>query len=143
MWRPPVLYVEDEETDVFFVRLAFDKAGIRNPLKVLPNGELAIRYLAGTDEFADRGEHPLPCLVLLDLNLPIRSGFEVLQWIREHPELSGVKVLIFTSSAQASDLERARKLRADEYIVKPSCQTELRELIRGIWLRWLNSAPLM
>ncbi len=65
----PVLYVEDEQTDIMLARLAFDRLGIGHPLQAVTNGEKAIDYLAGTGPYGDREQYPTPCLVLLDLNL--------------------------------------------------------------------------
>src|SRR6476620_10545610 len=81
MFLCPILYVEDEENDVLFMRRALAESGIPNPLHVVPDGKQAIAYLRdATDE-----NHP--CFVLLDLNLPLASGFEVLAWIRQQPNL--------------------------------------------------------
>jgi len=63
-----VLYVEDEETDRFFMEMAFQKAGIAQALRTAVNGKEAIDYLSGTGPYADRSRHPLPGLVLLDIN---------------------------------------------------------------------------
>ncbi len=76
-----VLYVEDEEGDLFFMQAAFRKAGIGQALRSVGNGREAIDYLAGSGPYADRERHPLPTMVLLDLNLPLISGFEVLEWL--------------------------------------------------------------
>ena len=80
-----VLLVEDSEDDVFFMRLAWEKAGVSNPLQVVQDGQQALDYLAGAGKFVDRQEYPLPCLVLLDWKLPYLMGVEVLKWIRQQP----------------------------------------------------------
>ena len=77
-----ILLVEDCAEDASLVQAAFKKWGINNPVRVVPDGEQAVDYLSGKAGFADRSQHPLPCLAILDLNLPTLSGFEVLQWIR-------------------------------------------------------------
>src|SRR5687767_8914254 len=96
----PVLYAEDEDNDAFLMHRAFAKAGVANPLKIVPDGAAAIRYLSGTGEFRDRTQHPSPCLLLLDLNLPRQSGLEVLQWARAQPPLQGLPIVMLTSSKQ-------------------------------------------
>ena len=83
----PILYVEDEETDAMLLQHVLTKAGIHNPLRTVKDGKAAKDYLAGEGPFADRRAYPLPGLVLLDLNLPYWSGFEVLEWIRQQPGL--------------------------------------------------------
>lgn len=75
-----ILLVEDDPNDVILIQRAFTKAKVVNPLQVVNDGEAAIKYLSGEDPFADRDQHPLPVLILLDLKLPRKSGFEVLEW---------------------------------------------------------------
>jgi CheY-like chemotaxis protein len=113
-----VLYVEDEIDDVFFMERAFVKAGLEHALRWVPDGRQAIAYLAGEQPFT-REEHPLPCAVLLDLNLPQVSGFDVLSWVRARPELQALPVIIFSSSGRREDRERAEKLGATQYLLKP------------------------
>jgi CheY-like chemotaxis protein len=78
-----ILLVEDREDDLFFMRRALKQSGVRNPLHVVSDGAKAIEYLSGLGDFADREEHPLPDLVILDLKMPGKDGFEVLAWIRQ------------------------------------------------------------
>ncbi len=77
-----ILLAEDDENDVTFLRRAFKQAEIVNPLQVVPDGQSAIDYLVGAGEFSDRGQFPLPGLVLLDLKMPRKTGTETLQRIR-------------------------------------------------------------
>jgi CheY-like chemotaxis protein len=133
----PVLYAEDERDDVFFMRYAWELAGIPNPLIDVQDGQEAIDYLAGKGRFSDREKHPLPCLLLLDLNLPGQNGFEVLRWVRQQPELKSLKVVIVSGSNQETDIKTARGLGITDYIVKPSTPNSLVEIIqekRGLWL---------
>jgi CheY-like chemotaxis protein len=134
----PILYVEDEENDALLVQFGFRRAGIRHPILVLPSGLKAQEYLAGTGDYEHR-PHPLPCLVLLDLNLPLLSGLELLDWMKQNPGLATLPVVIFTSSEQARDRERARELGADDYLVKPAGIEELAELARSLDERWLKA----
>jgi CheY-like chemotaxis protein len=129
MSLPPVLYAEDEENDVFLMERAFLKAGVRNPLRTVGDGAAAIRYLQGTAEFADRTLHPLPSLLLLDLNLPRQSGLEVLKWVREQPSLQSMPVVILTSSNQDRDIGSAYTLGANGYLVKPPSSEKLIDMV--------------
>lgn len=126
----PVLYVEDEENDALFMQIAFKRAGIRHPLAVATDGERGLEYLTRD------GDQPPPCLVLLDLNLPRMSGMELLEWIRQQPSLASLPVIIFTSSDQPKDQERAKLLGADDYIVKPADVNQIGEIIRSLLTRW-------
>ena len=125
----PVLYAEDEENDVFLMQRAFTKACVANPLQVVTDGANAIRYLAGGGEFADRERFPMPCLVLLDLNLPRQSGLEVLKWMRERPAFTTMPIVILTSSSQDRDIDSAYVLGANGYLVKPPSPDKLLELV--------------
>jgi CheY-like chemotaxis protein len=128
----PVLYAEDEENDAFLMERAFEKACVSNPLQVVVDGAAAIRYLSGTGEFSDRIRFPAPCLLLLDLNLPRRSGLEVLKWARTQPSLSTLPIVILTSSSQDRDIGSAYALGANGYLVKPPSSDKLIELVTGL-----------
>lgn len=128
----PVLYAEDEDNDAFLMQRAFIKAGVTNPLRIVVDGPAAIRYLAGTGEFSDRTQHPLPCLLLLDLNLPRQSGLEVLKWVRERPDFSDLPIVILTSSSQDRDIGSAYQLGANGYLVKPPSSEKLIDLVMGL-----------
>src|SRR6266542_720345 len=129
MPSPPVLYAEDEENDVFLMQRAFRKARITNPLQTASDGAEAIRYLQGAGDYADRKRFPLPCLALLDLNLPRHSGLEIVKWIREQPALKHLPVIILTSSSQHRDIAAAYQLGANGYLVKPPSSEKLIELV--------------
>ena len=133
----PILYVEDEETDVLLFQHVLAKAGIHNPLQTVKDGKAAKDYLAGNPPFDDRRLYPLPGLVLLDLNLPYWSGFEVLEWIRQQPPLRRLPVVVFTSSCRADDIARAYDAGANAYVVKPNALADLTALtvaLRDFWL---------
>jgi CheY-like chemotaxis protein len=139
----PILQIEDEENDILFLQMAAEKAGIVKPIQVARNGREAIDYLSGTGKFADRGQFPLPCVVLLDLKLPQVPGFEVLKFIRSHPRLRTLVVIVLSSSDQDADIENAYLLGANSYLVKPANPGDLvtaLNLIKAYWLR-LNRMP--
>lgn len=143
MKNRPVLLVEDDENDVTFMRYAWSKAGLANPLHLVADGQSAIDYLRGSGQYADRKLHPLPFLMFLDLNLPHRSGFEVLQWIRQRPELRALLVVVLTSSTADCDAHRAYGLGANSYVVKPSDLEALKEFLIALktyWVAW-NYVP--
>ncbi len=126
----PILYIEDEENDILLLRLALKHAGVPNPLVTARDGEEGISYLAGSDQFADRNRYPLPCAVLLDLNMPRKSGFEVLGWIRQRPEFTTLPVVMYSSSPHESDRAMALRLGADDYIPKKSKLAEIAEVAK-------------
>jgi CheY-like chemotaxis protein len=133
----PVLYVEDEEDDAFFMRRAFELADILHPLVVVVDGQEAIDYCEGVGRYSSRDKHPVPCILLLDLNLPVRSGLEVLDWLRKQPSYATLPVIVLTSSLQDADIHRAYALGANAYLVKPSKQDELAAMAKAIKNFWL------
>ncbi len=138
MQLKPILYAEDEEDDAFFMQRAFQQADIPNRLIIVPDGQSAIDYLSGTGHEAEGKERVLPCLVLLDLNLPIKSGLEVLKWIRTCPSVSAVPVICVTSSTQDSDIHRAYIMGANSYLVKTAKSDKLLVMVKAIKDYWLN-----
>lgn len=134
----PVLYVEDEPDDVFFLQRAFRAAGIEAPLQAVPDGETAMAYLSGSGEYANRDQHPLPRLLLLDVNLPHRSGFEVLSWVRSTPAVAMLPIVMLTSSSHGKDVHRASKLGANGYLQKPTDPSLLADVARAVKAYWLT-----
>lgn len=114
-----ILLAEDLEDDVLLIRRAFRKGGINNPLQVVRDGEEAISYLKGEGKYANRAEFPLPDLLLLDLKMPHKDGFEVLLWIREQPGLKSLRVVVLTSSEDLHEVNYAYELGANSFLVKP------------------------
>jgi CheY-like chemotaxis protein len=139
---PTILVVEDEEDSVLLLESAFRKAQFSNPVHRVSHGALAMEYLSQVVAEKNRPV-PLPALVLLDLKLPLVSGIDVLKWIRNHPLLHSLIVIIFSSSAEPRDNAEAYLAGANSYLVKPTNLSTLTELaigIRGYWLR-LNVPP--
>lgn len=128
---PAILYVEDEENDIFLLRLAFQEAGLSDStITAVMDGAEAINYLGGQGKFSDRTKYPLPSLVLLDLNLPRKSGFEVIRWVRQQPQFSSLPIIVYTSSQAEIDRQNACQLGATDYTIKPSEFSELSNLAR-------------
>jgi CheY-like chemotaxis protein len=138
-----VLLVEDNTQDVFLIQRAFRKASLNTRLHVVCDGEQAMTYLMGEGNYADRHHYPLPTVVLLDLKMPRKSGFEVLAWLRQQPGLKRLPVVVLTSSGEAADVNRAYELGANSYLVKPVAFNALLEIVKTVDLYWvsLNQRP--
>lgn len=117
LWQN-VLVVEDNADDVDLLRLASATSPEAVSFHVVPDGELALAFLKGEGQYADRHAHPFPDLVLLDLSLPGMSGFDVLAWIRQHPDLNTLKVFVWTDAGDPATLERAIKAGANRFVPK-------------------------
>ena len=111
-----VLLVEDDEGDVLMTREAFEFYKIRNTLHVVTDGEQALQFLHRTGPYTDA---PRPGLILLDVNLPRRSGLEVLAELKQDPELLDVPVVMLATSQADEDILRSYKLHANAYVSKP------------------------
>ncbi len=133
-----ILLVEDDPNDVFLMKRALKGAAITNPLHIAEDGQQAIDYLAGTDQFADRTAFPLPNLVFLDLKLPYKSGFEVLEWIRIHPSMDSTLIVVLTSSSEERDIRESYRLGAKSFLVKPPTQKMLSELMLSLKDYWMT-----
>jgi len=137
----PILVAEDEENDVFILRLAFERARLTTPLVAVGDGQEAVDYLAGNGSFANRGTHLLPSLLILDLKMPRMTGFDVLKWLSARPEFKDLPVVILSSSSDDSDLRRAKEAGAREYFVKPHNLSELVKIVQALHARYIENVP--
>ncbi len=138
-----LLIVEDEENDVLFLKDALRKANILSPIQVVEDGRLAMDYLAGVGKYDDRKTYPLPSVIFLDLKLPQVNGLAILKWIREQSDLPPILVMVLTASSLDEDIERAYRLGANSYVVKPSSRDKLVEVLKdfGNWWFKHNEPP--
>ncbi len=130
-----VLIVEDNGDDRALLARAFRKAGVAVPVRFAVDGDEAMTAL---EESVADPLLPRPAVVLLDLKLPRRSGFEVLGWMKAQPGLRRVPVVILTSSNENVDLQRAYDLGANSYLVKPARPEALLEMVERIDAYWLR-----
>lgn len=120
-----ILLVDDSDDDLSLMRSACRAANFQAALKMVNNGEQAVAYLRGDGEYADRSHFPMPTVVLLDLKMPMKDGFEVLRWVRAQPVLRRLSIIILTASARPEDIAQAFDLGANSYLVKPSAMSSL------------------
>jgi CheY-like chemotaxis protein len=115
---PQILVVEDNPADIDLTREAFRDVSVTSTADVhaVTNGEEALRFLRGEEEFSDRQR---PDLVLLDLNLPLKDGRDVLAEIKRDPDLRRIPVLVLTTSSSTEDVRAAYDRHANAYIQKP------------------------
>lgn len=130
-----ILLAEDNADDVVLLQHAFKKAGVNCQLTAVTDGLEALEYLKGEGAFADRSLHPFPDVLLLDLNMPRKNGFEVLAWVRKDASCARLMVHVLTASPREADVERAYALGANNYVVKPSRFDELVAFAAALY-RW-------
>lgn len=138
-----ILLVEDNADDSDLLLRAFERVGVENPVHRVADGEQAMAYLSGIGKYADRLRHPLPALVLLDLNLPKFNGYQLMKWLRTQPEIKRIPVVVLTESSDAASINRAYDAGANSYLVKPGEQKEVMrivEQVRSYWIK-LNQRP--
>ena len=111
-----ILLVEDNEDDVFLTRSAFEASGLRVNLHHVDNGEKCLKFLRKEVPYVGT---PFPDLILLDMHMPIMSGYDVLNEIVKDENLRHVPVVVLTTSNEAADVQKMYGLRCSSYITKP------------------------
>lgn len=132
-----VLIVDDSDDDRMFLRRAFNGSPVFKVIGELSDGESAIEYLSGGNHFADRGKHPYPDVLLLDLKMPRITGHEVLEWLQANRK-PGLLAIVMSGSFLPKDITRSRDLGADAYFTKEALAEqhhamvlEIEEMLRG------------
>lgn len=137
MDRRPILLVEDNPDDQLLTRIAFQKAHLGNELVVVNDGVAALDFLWARGAYAQRNAADLPALVLLDLNMPKLSGFEVLERIRSHEATATLPVVVLTSSSQDEDVLRSYRNGANSYVRKPVELDAFIKALAQLQLYWM------
>jgi two-component system, response regulator len=127
---PPLLIAEDDADDLFFLRRLLAKAGVKNPIVSFADGGKAIEFL---NDLAARpaATGGLPCIVFLDIRMPVAQGFEVLAFARKQPVFEHLKIVMLSSSDHPADKKRALELGANGYFVKHPSPEVLAAAVQG------------
>ncbi|MBB6482150.1 response regulator [Spirochaeta isovalerica] len=134
--RAPVLLVEDEEDHArFIVRTITALKGNTHPVIHLKNGKEALDFFIKNSRYQE-GMDRLPLFILLDINMPMIDGFEVLEEIKKNETLRMVPVIMLTTTSRAEDIKRALNLGANDFIVKPVSFSDFTDKIRQLALYW-------
>src|SRR5258708_17268968 len=131
-----ILIADDPEDDVVLLRRVLERAGVTNPVTVVRDGSDALRYLKGEPPFDDRETYPLPRILLLDLRLPGKDGFDVLKSIRSDPELKHFPVFVVSGRNDLGTVRRAYELGANSFLKKPYDPVDIENLIHGFPQFW-------
>ncbi|SCY05984.1 Response regulator receiver domain-containing protein [Nitrosospira sp. Nl5] len=128
----PILLVEDDQVDTMTVTRALKEIHVTNPLVHLENGEEAVNYLQ--DPASEK-----PCIILLDLNMPIMNGIEFLQVVKNDDQLKRIPVVVLTTSEEQQDKVNSFNLGVAGYMAKPVDYRQFVEVMRSIDAYWTIS----
>jgi len=134
-----VLIAEDDENDALMLSRILKKTRVEVIVHIVPDGAEAIAYLKGEDRYADRERYAFPRMLITDLKMPRKNGFELLEWLREHPECHLVPIMILSSSKADEDVIRAYQLGVNAFFQKPSSIEELTNLLELVLQFWLKA----
>lgn len=128
-----ILIADDDIDDIEFIRDAFDRSSFSKALQIFRNGDTLMDYLHEAKKAYEQESGPLPDLLLLDLNMPMKDGYEVLKEIVEDAILNNVPVIVISSSPRVDEEERCAKMGSKRYYKKPVSMAEYDELVGNIY----------
>lgn len=134
-----ILLVEDNEGDILLTLEAFEESKIKTEVSVVRNGQEALDFLYQNENYRQAGK---PDLILLDINMPILNGHEVLEQIKSDPTLKKIPVIMLTTSAHEKDINLAYEYHANSYVKKPLNMTDFIEAVLKIEEFWLQLSTL-
>lgn len=137
---PKILVVEDNPADVLTLNAAFSRLNYQLQTHFVADGQMALDYLTGKRPYGDRAVYPLPNLILLDLGLPKLNGYHVLEWVRTHPDLRFIPIIILSTSNLYADIQRAYTFGANSFIIKPPDLNKLVQDLKTALDFWLFAA---
>jgi len=134
-----ILLAEDDEIDVKFIKRAFARVWREQCIHVVSNGEEALAFLYRQGKY---GDAPRPDLILLDLNMPRKNGFEVLEEIKQSKELMHIPVVVLTTSKDEESVKQSYALHANSYITKPTTFEELQRVVQMVVDYWMGTSRI-
>jgi chemotaxis family two-component system response regulator Rcp1 len=134
-----ILMVDDDEEDCHIVRSAVLRLKPAVRFECIFSGDELLTYLRTSTA---TGERPRPDLILLDLNMPRKNGWETLQEVRSSPEYAGIPVIVLTTSQGQDDVSRSYRAGSNAFVTKPSSRSEMDRLLNTITGFWFGSAQL-
>ena len=137
-----VLVADDDPDDQLLIKDALSEVRPDARIEFVSDGVELLEFMRRQDRFADRIDDPLPRLVLLDLNMPVKDGREALFEIKSDPSFWRTPIIIFSTSTAQADIRRAYQLGANSFISKPSSFDRLVEIVRILDRYWFQTVAL-
>ncbi len=137
-----VLMVDDDPDDLFLAKDAFSQSDLPGDFQMVSGGEEMMDYLYRRGRFIDLENFPMPSFILLDLNMPGKSGFESLMEIKKDPSLRRIPIVVFTTSGEEEDIYCSYELGASSYITKPATFDDFVEVMKKLGEYWLSLVRL-
>ena len=134
-----ILLADNNEEDVARLKRAFLRIGVNAPVHACTDGQDVLNYLQGAGRYADRSKFPFPRVLITEINLPSRTGFDILTWLQEHPQCNVIPTIVLTTSADRPDVTRAYQLGANCYLKKPGDIEQLSNLVQLAGKFWSHA----
>lgn len=139
---PVILLADDDPDDRQMAGEALEAAHVRNDLRCVGDGEELLSYLRREGDYAGDTAAPAPSIIVLDLNMPLKDGREVLADLKADPRLQKIPVVVLTTSSAPEDVESSYRLGASSYITKPVSFDGLVEVMRDVGRWWFERVEL-
>ncbi len=137
-----ILMADDDPDDYYLVRDAFELTEFPADLRLVSDGEELMDYLFNRDRFDNDGNVSIPAIILLDLNMPRKDGWEALAEIKANESFRRIPVVVFTTSMDEEDITRSYEMGASSYVTKPSTFESLIHIIEVIRRYWTGIVEL-
>ena len=137
-----ILMADDDSEDQMLVRNAWQKSRLSNDLRFVDDGEQLMDYLYRRGAYADPIDSPRPGVILLDLNMPKKDGYEALEEIKNDPGLRRIPVVVLTSSKAEEDIICSYNLGVSGFITKPVTFGGLVDAIEALGRYWIEIVEL-
>ena len=137
-----ILMAEDDADDRQLTKEAFEESHLANDLRFVEDGVELLDYLYRRGKYQDPASSPRPALLLLDLNMPRKDGWEALREIKADPRLRQIRVIVLTTSNAEEDIAGVYDISAASFITKPVTFEDLVEVVKTLGKYWLEIVEL-
>jgi len=137
-----ILIADDDADDRELIKAAFEENNFRHNIKFVEDGEELLKYLRRKGNYADEADHPLPQIILLDLNMPKKDGREALKEIKTDNYLKYIPVIVLTTSTEQKDVQKIYELGVNSFVIKPVTFRQLVAFANTLGKYWFEFVEL-